>query len=79
MAHERYYVVFHEEQWQIKHNGQYSGPYPTQAAAIRAAIDAAQKDGERGNEAQVLVHGEDLLFRAEWTYGLDPYEVGSAG
>lgn len=72
---ERYFVVFHEEQWKIRHNGQHSGPYPTQAEAMDAAIDAAKKDGERGQRAQVLVHGEDLRFYAKWTYGQDPYPL----
>jgi hypothetical protein len=50
-----------------------SPAYPTQAAAIAAAIDAAQKDGEYGNQAEVLIHGPDLRFSAVWTYGLDTY------
>jgi hypothetical protein len=25
-----------------------------------------------GEEAQVLIQGEDHLFRTEWTYGNDP-------
>lgn len=73
MAHERYFVVFHEQQWRIKHNGKYSAGYPTHAEALRAGINAAYKDGECGHQAQVLVHGQDLLFHAEWTYGQDPY------
>jgi hypothetical protein len=73
MAHERHYIVFHEGHWRVKHDGQFSDPYPSQAAAIAAAIEAANRDGEYGNQAQVLVHGEDLLFSAVWTYGLDRY------
>jgi DcmR-like sensory protein/uncharacterized protein DUF2188 len=73
MAHEQYYIVFNNEHWRVKHNGQLSAPYLTQAAAIEAAIEAAHRDGEYGNQAQVLVHGEDLLFSAVWTYGLDRY------
>ena len=73
MAHELYYIVFHEGCWRVKHNGQLSNPYPSQAAAITAAIEAAQRDGQYGNQAQVLVHGDDLLFSAVWTFGLDPY------
>jgi hypothetical protein len=73
MAHERHYIVFHEGHWRVKHEGKFSAPYPSQAAAIAAAIEAANRAGEYGNQAQVLVHGEDLLFSAVWTYGLDPY------
>jgi hypothetical protein len=73
MAHERHYIVFHEGHWRVKHGGQFSDPYVSQAAALATAIEAAQRHGEHGNQAQVLVHGEDLLFSAVWTYGLDPY------
>jgi hypothetical protein len=73
MAHERHYIVFHERHWRVKHEGKFSGPYPSQAAAIAAAIETAQRDGEYGKQSQVLVHGEDLLFSAVWTYGLDAY------
>jgi hypothetical protein len=73
MAHERHYIVFHEGHWRVKHEGKFSDPYPSQAAAVAAAIEAAHRGGEYGNQAQVLVHGEDLLFSAVWTYGLDPY------
>lgn len=73
MARAEYYVVLHNEQWKIKVNGQHHGPYQTQRAAIRAAVDAAHASGSKGLDAQVLVQGEDHKFRAEWTYGHDPY------
>ena len=73
MAHERYFIVFDEGHWRIKHNGQLSDPYPSQAAAVRAGIDAAYHAGSYGDQSQVLVHGDDLLFRAVWIYGLDTY------
>jgi hypothetical protein len=57
----------------IKHNGKHYGPYTTQKAAIRAAVDAAHKTGKAGQGAQVLVQNEQNRFRAEWTYGNDPY------
>jgi hypothetical protein len=68
-----YYVVLHEGQWKIKVNDKHHGPYRTQAAAIRVAVDAAQAAGEEGGNAQVLVQGRDNQFRTEWTYGRDPY------
>jgi hypothetical protein len=43
--------------------------------ALRAAIDFAERDGQAGREAQVLVQGEDRLFRPAWTYGRDPYPI----
>jgi hypothetical protein len=42
--------------------------------AIQDAVAAACRAGKRGQDAQVIVQGEDLLFRTEWTYyGHDPY------
>ena len=72
MARAQYFVVMHEGQWKITHNGVHY-PYATQAAAIRAAVDAAHKAGGLGHDAQVLVQGVNNQFRTEWTYGHDPY------
>jgi Uncharacterized protein conserved in bacteria (DUF2188) len=66
-------VVLHKSEWKIKHNGRYSHPYETQADAIRSAIEAAHAAHQEGGLSQVLVQGQDLLFRTEWTYGKDPY------
>ena len=73
MARHQYYVVKHENEWKIKYNGTHYGPYDTQRVAIRYAVDAAHKAGEKGDDAQVLVQGSDNKFRIEWTYGNDPY------
>lgn len=73
MALKQYFVVLHEGQWKVKYEGEHQGPYPTQSKAIRAAIDAAHLIGSKGEDAQVLVQGENLQFRTEWTYGHDPY------
>jgi hypothetical protein len=73
MARARYFVVLHEGQWKISYEGKHYGPYDTQKAAIRAAVDAAHKAGGKGHDAQVLIQGKDNLFRTEWTYGHDPY------
>jgi len=73
MARAQYIVVLHENEWKINFNEQHHGPYPTQRDAIRAAVEAAQKAGEGGFDAQVLVQGTDNKFRTEWTYGHDPY------
>jgi hypothetical protein len=37
------------------------------------AIDAAQKLGEQGENAQVGSMGEHGRFRPEWSYDKDPY------
>jgi hypothetical protein len=68
-----YFVVLQDNAWMIKHLGIHHGPYTTQRAAILTAINAAHGSGLDGFQAQVLVQGEDRLFRAEWTYGRDPY------
>jgi hypothetical protein len=73
MARAHYYVVLHQNEWKISFENQHYGPYSTQAAAIRAAVDAAHSSGSKGLDAQVLVQGVNNQFRTEWTYGHDPY------
>jgi len=73
MARVHYYVVLHEGQWKVKLNEKHYGPYDTQRAAIKVAVDAAHSTGQKGGDAQVLVQGENHQFRTEWTYGHDPY------
>lgn len=70
MARNQYFVVSHQGEWKISHNQKHYGPYPTQKAAIRAAVDAAH---ESKGDSQVLIQGENNQFRTEWTYGNDPY------
>jgi hypothetical protein len=69
----QYFVVLHQDEWKIKFDGKHYGPYDTQRAAIRAAVDAAHDSGKNGHDAQALVQGRDNKFRTEWTYGNDPY------
>ncbi len=73
MSRAQYFVVLHEGQWKIKFNGKHYGPYNSQKSAIRASVDAAHKAGQLGDDTQVLIQGTNALFRAEWTYGHDPY------
>lgn len=73
MARLEYYVVKHDGQWKIKHEGKHYGPYATQRDAIHMAVNTAHKAGQSGHTAQVLVQGENNQFRTEWTYGKDPY------
>jgi hypothetical protein len=70
MARERYYVVFHDEKWKIKHK---ETSYSSQKEAIKDAVRFAHEEGSKGHDAQVLVQGQDLLFKTEWTYGHDPF------
>jgi hypothetical protein len=73
MLHTRYFVVRHEDEWLIKFGDGEYGPYGSQAEAMLFAIDAAQKLGEQGENAQVCTMGETGHFRPEWTYGQDAY------
>lgn len=73
MARALYFVVKNQTGWHVKLNGQQYGPYSSQAIAMKAALAAAQKAGEMGHEAFVVVQGADNQFRTEWTYGRDAY------
>jgi hypothetical protein len=73
MKRDRYFVVLHDGEWKIKHGDYHSHPYTTQREAIDAAIEAAHHAMDSGKLSQVLVQGEDMSFRTEWTYGKDPY------
>lgn len=71
----QYLVVLSNGEWMISLNQQHYGPYKNQQAAIKAAVDAAHTFGQEGHDAQVLIQGQDNGFRAEWTYGHDPYPL----
>jgi hypothetical protein len=47
--------------------------YPSEAAAFRAAVDAAHVEGIRGSEAEVLVATAKNKFRLKWKFDRDPY------
>lgn len=73
MAHARYYLIQHDETWMIRFDDEEFGPYRSKSEAMLFAVDAAQKLGEQGEDAQVLLMGENNHVRPEWTYGRDPY------
>ena len=73
MPIEKYFVVNHEDEWKIKHKGQHSSPYHSQADAIKDAVSRAKASSGGGKNAQVLVQDENHSFRTEWTYGNDPH------
>jgi len=80
MARDQYFVVLCESGWKIRHNGEHSAHYRSKTEAIQDAVAAACRAGKRGQDAQVIVQGEDLLFRTEWAYyGHDPYLPASKG
>ena len=45
--------------------------FPSKAQALCAAIELAERDGERGHAPEVLVRHEDDRFITEWVYGED--------
>jgi Uncharacterized protein conserved in bacteria (DUF2188) len=79
MPDARYFVVQHNDEWSIKFNDEEYGPYRTKAEAMLFAIEAAQKLGEYGDNAQVVVMDDDGHFHAEWTYGVDERPSRAAG
>lgn len=72
MARAIYYILSNAGRWKIKHRDK-EYDYGTQAAAIKAAVDAAHTSGRNGHDAQVLMQGRDSQWQTEWTYGNDPY------
>ena len=68
----RYVVVYESGEWQIKHvTRRVSATYPSKAQALCAAIELAEKDGEGGHAAEIIVRHEDERFITEWVYGED--------
>lgn len=72
-VHTRYLVARQEDGWVISFNGEQFGPYKSEREALLFAIDAAQKLGEQGGAAQVLLVDESGEAQPSWTYGLDVY------
>lgn len=68
-----YYVGPDNGRWFVQYKGTPYGPYYTQASAIEAAVNSAHANARLGIDSQVLVKGADGRFRAEWTYGNDPF------
>jgi predicted regulator of Ras-like GTPase activity (Roadblock/LC7/MglB family) len=68
------YVVTAGGKWGVKckHCNKKSAVTGTQAAAIRLAKLHVSKF-PKGTLSQILVQGKDSKFRAEWTYGKDPF------
>jgi len=72
-AHTRYLVARQEDGWVISFNGEQFGPYKSEREALLFAIDAAQKLGEQGGAAQVLLADESGEAKSAWSYGHDVY------
>ena len=69
MPQSRYFIVRNQDAWVIKYNDEEYGPYKTQSEAMLFAIDAAQKLGRYGDNAEVCLMGVDGHFHKEWVYG----------
>ncbi|HEY1382692.1 MAG TPA: DUF2188 domain-containing protein [Dongiaceae bacterium] len=54
-----YEVVRHRGSWRVLHIGSYSAPYPSQQAAIDAAIRAAAQDIANGRAVTVHLNRTD--------------------
>ena len=74
MPQSRYFVVRNrDDDWVIKFQDEEYGPYRSQSEAIMFAVDAAQKLGERGDNAEVCLMGVTGHFTPTWAYGRDSY------
>jgi len=74
MSRRRFLVERVGTRWKVRVEDQEHGPYATQAEAIEAAIDAANRDGPtQADGAQVLVQRLDPTYRILWTFGEDPF------
>ncbi len=73
MPNSRYFIVQRDDGWVIRFGDKDFGPYRTRKEALLFAVDAAQKLGEIGENAEVCMLGENGHFRPEWTFGRDAY------
>lgn len=75
MASRHYEISQRGVGWDIMLLGSHLSSHPTQAFAVKAAINAANKDGGRGHNAQVIVRRGDGILRTVWVYGRDSCSV----
>ena len=68
----RYVVINQEGAWRIRQAGRhFPTSFQNKSEALCAAIELAERDGDNGCFAEVLVRHEDEHFVTEWVYG-DP-------
>ena len=78
MLRPQFVVLESDGLWKIRHDGVSYGPYPTQRAAILAAIDAADRTPKSAYEPRVLVQSSLRgKVSVEWTCG-EPFPVDFA-
>jgi hypothetical protein len=72
MLNLRYVVVSEESRWQIVRGGRrFPETYPSKSQAVCSAIAYAERDGQAGRRAEVMVRHENGLFITEWVFGED--------
>lgn len=69
---QKIYVVSHGNQWAVRCEHCSSAVFSTQAEAIKSAKQHVASL-PAGTLSQILIQGQDSRFRAEWTYGEDPF------
>jgi len=70
MAHLQYFVFEDQSHWKIGCDGQVSGDFPTEQAAVSRAIERAFFNSMRGHRAEILVRdGNTGAFKVAWSYG----------
>lgn len=60
----RHFVVTQRESWQFSFKGELEGPFVSKAAAVKAAIAAAQEIG--GDDVEVLVRDGEMKTETVW-------------
>lgn len=66
------YVVTHGSKWKVKCDHCKEQIVDTQAEAIKIAKKHVSSLSA-GTLSQIVLQGKDSQFRAEWTYGKDPF------
>lgn len=66
------YVLSHGTQWKVQCEHCESEITNTQSEAIKIAKKHVS-DFPAGTLSQILIQGNGGQYRAEWTYGQDPY------
>jgi hypothetical protein len=62
MARAHYYVLKSGKGWKIRYNDK-DFDYSTQAAAMKAVVEAAHKAGRLGHDSQALIQGRDCKWQ----------------
>jgi hypothetical protein len=73
MSLKQYLVSYENGEWKVIFEDEHIGGYPSKAAAVRAAVDAAHLEGSRGSETEVLLMTKTCTFPNKWRYGRDQY------